>query len=63
MVRLVQVHEVRLTPEQVEGAGPLLLSLASSLSYGPPAKDQVGQPLQSTRAVCVMEIGPSVGTR
>ena len=40
---LVQVHEVRLTPEQVDGAtGPLLLKLASSLSYGPPTQDKVG---------------------
>ncbi len=50
-----QVHEVRLTPEQVQGEGPLLLSLASSLSYGPPAQDQVGH-CKKLLAVFVIDI-------
>ena len=38
---MMQVHEVKLTPEQLAGSGPLLLKIASSLSYGPSAPDKV----------------------
>jgi hypothetical protein len=41
IMMIMQVHEVRLTPEQLSGSGPLLLKIASSLSYGPSTPDKV----------------------
>jgi len=34
-LKIRKVHDIRLTGDQLEGEGPLLLSVGSSLSYGP----------------------------
>ena len=55
-----KVHDIRLTSEQLQGEGPLLLSVGSSLSYGP-NQPGVGTHLATSAALFMFLISVASG--